>query len=64
MLYEVCHGDNDKLFKEHANMFLDTPVREWPDKVKAMNTADTVKDVSSIDAYLKLLRARYGPLSG
>ena len=47
--------DYDATFEKHEDKFLKIPLRDWPKKVKEFETEMTIKDASSVDAYLKTL---------
>lgn len=50
--YNVCRGKNDDIVKKFRTNFIDTPLREWPDKIREFSTTVTIKDAANVTQYL------------
>ena len=55
MITTACMGRNDELFKEHAQEFLKTELKDWAAKVKELKAAAHFKDVKKVDEHLQYL---------
>jgi len=58
----VCRGDNDRLIEKFTDEFRRTTLRDWPDKIKVLTTAASIKDFKSVGEYLKVLQVAYDKL--
>lgn len=54
----------DVLFEKNKEELILTPVRDWPDRIKDLTTAASIKDAKSVKEYLRVLQAAYGELPG
>ena len=49
----MYHGSIDALVGKYEDQFRNTPVRDWPAKVKELSTSFSIKDSTSVFKYLK-----------
>lgn len=52
----------DVLFETNKEELIRTAIRDWPDRIKDLSTAASIKDAKNVRKYLQVLQAAYGEL--
>ena len=51
----ILDSTNNIVFEKYYDKFVETPIREWKNKFRELETMLTIDDVKSVDHYLKIL---------